>query len=150
MQGPPLFSIFVHFSQFFEREQLNDKRKLTQYEYDLDDDVAVHGRPVGVDEAGIVGHDDGDVERRDEQQPVPACLEDAVVAQYELGLFQRRRLVLGQRRRCRVQQCLQQVPAREPPLLQGPSNGSLFVVARVDLLLFSSGLRRFIGYIERY
>lgn len=68
---------------------------LTDDEERLDDDVADHADAVGVDEAGVVGHDDGDVEGSDQDQPIPAGLEHAVVRQDEAGLLEGAGLVLG-------------------------------------------------------
>lgn len=68
---------------------------LTDDEERLDDNVADHADAVGVDEAGVVGHDDGDVEGSDQDQPIPAGLEHAVVRQDEAGLLEGAGLVLG-------------------------------------------------------
>lgn len=68
---------------------------LTDDEECLDDDVADHADAVGVDEAGVVGHDDGDVEGSDQDQPIPAGLEHAVVRQDEAGLLEGAGLVFG-------------------------------------------------------
>lgn len=68
--------------------------------------IADHGGTVQVDETGVVRDDYGDVERSDEDEPIPATLEDAVMRQDETGLLQGGRLVLRKRSCCRLQQRL--------------------------------------------
>lgn len=70
---------------------------LTDDEERLDNNVADHADAVGVNEAGVVGHDDGYVEGGDQDQPIPAGLEHAVVRQDEAGLLEGAGLVFGQR-----------------------------------------------------
>lgn len=66
---------------------------LTDYEEHFDDNVTDHGRPVGIDEARVIGNDYCHVKGRDENQPVPAGLEAAVMTEDEMRLFDRRRFV---------------------------------------------------------
>lgn len=80
--------------------------RLTDNKKRLDDHVTDHGRFVRVDETRIVRHHDGHVERCNQDQPVPARLENAVMRQHPSGFFQCRRLVLRQRRGRSLQQGL--------------------------------------------
>lgn len=62
---------------------------LTDNEERFDDNVTDHGRPIGVDEARVIGNDYCHVKGRDEYQPVPAGFEAAVMAKNKLRLFDR-------------------------------------------------------------
>jgi len=85
-----------------EREREREReRAVTDNEEHLDNDVADDGAALTEavnserDEGCVERHCDGDVERTQQQQPVPADLEDAVVQQDELRLTLFLHFVLG-------------------------------------------------------
>lgn len=60
---------------------------LTDNEEHFDDNVTDHSRPIGVDEARVIGNDYCHVKGRDENQPVPAGFKTTVMAKNKLRLF---------------------------------------------------------------
>lgn len=82
------------------KDPLLETLQLTYDEQDLHRDVADSGAAghviVIADEAHVVGHGHGHVEGGEQDQPIPAGFEGAVVKQDELGLLGVRNLVLRQ------------------------------------------------------
>ena len=74
---------------------------LTYNEQHLDDYVgddagSPTARVISREEGGVVRYDDGYVEGTQEDQPIPADLEDAVVQQYETRTFHLLHFIFGQ------------------------------------------------------
>lgn len=62
---------------------------LTNNEERFDDNIADHGRPVGVDEARVIGNNYCHVKGCNENQPIPAGFEATVMTKNKLRFFDR-------------------------------------------------------------